>query len=126
MDGITITTPIFVTVVTALAGTIGLMFKLLMASHEKALKDQESIKIAYRDMAAESIKSAKETADFYRQKYESKAPIILAAPVISESHSASTKFQREAAQVATMRASLAAIKLAMGQSPRKEPEQGQE
>lgn len=126
MDGITITTPILITVVTALAGTIGLMFKLLMSSHAKALADQDSIKRSYQEMAVEAIKSAKETADFYRQKYESKAPIILAAPVISESHSASTKFQREAAQIATMRASLAAIKLAMSQSPRKEPEQGQE
>lgn len=115
-----------VAVVTALAGAVGLMFKLLMVSHAKSLTDQESIKKSYQEISNEAIKSAKDTADFYRQKYEGKAPIILAAPVISESHSPSTKLQRETAGVATMRASLAAIKLAMGQSPRGEPEHKKE
>lgn len=125
-EGITIGTGIVVSVVTALVGGIGVLFKLVMSSHAKEVAQLESVKKSYEEIASEAIKSAKETADFYRQKYEGKAPIILAAPVISESHSPSTRIQRETAAVATLRATLAKIKLDMGQEPRREPEHKKE
>lgn len=132
-EGVTITTPTIIAVVTTLAGAVIFMFKLFASGKEKQLADKdkqiaelESTKKSWEEIAMEGIKSAKETADFYREKYESKPPILLAAPVISESHSPSTRAQRETARVATARASLANIKLVMGQTPRTEPEHKKE
>jgi len=125
-DGLVITTPTIIAVVTALAGAIIFMFKLYAASKEKLIDALESEKKVYHDMAVEAIKSAKDTADFYRMKYEGKPPIVLAAPVISEGRSPSTREQRDTATLATLRASLAAIKLEMGQSPRIEPDHKKE
>lgn len=125
-EGITIAAPTIIGAFVALAGAVATMFKLYADAKNRQIAELESTKKSWEEMAMEGIKSAKETADFYRGKYESKAPILLAAPVISESHSPSTKVQREAAKVATARASLAAIKLSMGQSPRLEPEHKKE
>lgn len=112
-------------------GVIGLLFRLLMTSKDrefallsaqkdKYASDLESVKKSYQEIAAEALKSALDTANYYRQR-EGKAPIIPTAPVISESHSPSTPEQREAALVATMRAVMAKVKLITGQPPREEP-----
>lgn len=125
-SGITVTGTVIISLLTTLGGGMVVLFKLYVSAKDKALADMESLKKSYEEIANEAIKSAKETQDYYRVKYEGKAPIILAAPVISESHSPSTKVQRETAQVATMRASLAKIKLEAEQLPRVEPEHKKE
>ena len=124
--GIVINAATIIAVITGLAGTIAFLFKLYAAAKDKQIAALESTKKSYEEMAVEAIKSAKETADYYRRVYENKPPILLTAPVISESHSPSTIIQRETARVATMRASLAAIKLEVGQTPRMEPEHKKE
>ena len=125
-EGINITSSMLVSLITTLGLAIVFLFKQVISAKDKQIEELQKIKISYQDIASEAIKSAKETADFYRGKYENKAPIVLAAPVISESHSPSTSAQRDASDVATKRASLAAIKLCMGQAPRVEPEHKKE
>lgn len=117
------------------AGTvIAVLFKLLIASKDKELqtviaqtedekKELEGLKKSYQEIATEALKSATEAANYYREK-EGKPPVALLAPVVSEAHSPSTARQRENALIATMRANMAAVKLATGQLPRPEPEHG--
>jgi ABC-type phosphate transport system auxiliary subunit len=108
-----------------LGSGIALLFKLLMASHartvadlEKRLGDVEALKRTYQEMAGEAIRSAKQTADFYRLKHENKPPIVLDEPVVPESSSPPSRLQKETATLATMRANMARIKREMGQAPR--------
>lgn len=124
-EGIVVSSPLIISLVIALGSAIALLFKMVISSKDKQLADMESQKKSWEEIANEGVKSAKETADFYRAK-EGLPPIILAAPVISESHSPSTAKQRETAAIATKRASLAQIKLMMQQPPRVEPEHAAE
>lgn len=94
-------------------------FKLLMTQKEKALADLESQKKSYQEVASEALKSAMDTANYYRQR-DGKAPIIPLPAVVSESHSPSTPEQRETAALATMRATMAQVKVITGQEPRTE------
>lgn len=87
---------------------------------EAERKEEEARKKVYQEMANEGIKSAIETANFYRKK-EGKPPIIPVPPVISESNSPSTSAQRETAEVSTMRAKMEQVKRMMGQEARQEP-----
>ena len=141
-------TPVIIaTMLLGSGAVIAFLFKLLISSKDREMalliaeKDRmrfeietrnrqneiemESIKKSYEEMAAEALKSARDTANYYRAK-EGKPPIIPVAAVISESHSPSTAKQREAAAIQTMRAEMAQIKLAVGQSPRLEPERADE
>ena len=100
-------------------------FAAILAQKDKALADLDGMKKSYQEIAAEAVKSATETANYYRAK-EGKAPLILAPPVVSESHSPSTAMQREVAFIQTMRATVAKIKEVTGQEPRAEPEHAKE
>ncbi len=120
-------------VVTCLAGVVALLFRLVMTGKDAAISDLrleitdlKSKQKSYQEVADEALKSARETANYYRAKYEKLPPIMPLAPVISESHSPSTAKQREEAAIATMRAGMAQIKLATGQEPREEPEHAKE
>lgn len=95
-------------------------FNLIVQQKDKALQEVESIKKSYQEIATEALKSATDTANFYRNK-EGRPPIIPTAPVIAESHSPSTAAQREAALIQTMRAAMAKVKLESNQEPRPEP-----
>lgn len=123
-------------ILTVLVGVVAALFKLLIKEkddkHAAALAERakdaiecDGMKRAYQDIAAEAIKSAQATTDFYRQR-DGHPPMLMLAPVVSEGHSPSTTRQREAANIATMRAQVAAIKLAMNQEPRGEPEHAAE
>lgn len=96
-------------------------FNLLLGQKDRELAESESRKRSYSEMTSEAIASATQTTNYYRAK-EGKPPLIVVAPVVSEGHSPSTKEQREAAEIATMRAQIARIKLVTGQEPRPEPE----
>lgn len=109
----------------ALVGAVTMLFKLLIAAKDQAysskLAELESVKKSYQEIAAEAVKSAVDTTNFYRAK-EGKPPVLLVAPVISESHSPSTLIQREVAAIQTLRATVAQVKLEENQPPRKEPD----
>jgi hypothetical protein len=138
-DGIILTSVMMLAGAGVLGGVITFLFKLLLAAkdqviaakdkaHELALSqlaaekaEEESRKKSYAEIAKEAVKSLTETDAFYRQR-EGKPPAIPVAPVVSESHSPSTAAQRETAEIATMRAAVARIKLDAGQEPRIEPE----
>jgi hypothetical protein len=113
-------------------GVIAALFHLLISSKDReyalllAQKDKEnaeliSVKKSYQEITQEALKSAVDVTNFYRAK-EGKPPIIPVAPVVSESHSPSTAAQREAALIATMRATMAQVKVVTGQEPRQEPD----
>jgi hypothetical protein len=112
-------------VVAALVAAIGMIFKLYVAAMEKRyddlLKESEGFKKSYQEIALEAVKAQAETTNYYRVK-DGKPPLAIVAPVISESHSPSTQQQREAALIATLRAKVAAAKLADDQEPRQEPD----
>lgn len=139
-----IESPISTMVLLGGAGTvIALLFKLLIGAKDQLLASKQreyelayaelmaekaeetSRKKSYQEIATEAIKSATDTANYYRQK-EGKSPIIPLAPVVSESHSPSTEKQRETAIISTLRAEMAKVKLMTGQEPRPEPERAVE
>lgn len=131
-EGIQIETPYALAIMGGAGAVIALLFRLLITAKDEAAallladKDRElaerlSMQKSYQEIAAEAIKSATETTNYYRAK-EGKPPLIMAAPVVSESQSPSTAKQREVALIATMRASMAHIILENGQEPRAEPE----
>ena len=115
-------TVIFAAVV-SMAGAIAVLFKLFISAKDRANSELESALKSWKDVAEESMKSHRQTIDHYRAK-EGKPPLPPPlAPVIPESHSPSTRQQRENAAIATARANVAAIKLAVGQPPRVDPEE---
>lgn len=124
-DGVTIPISAIMGAVVVLGSAIGLLFKLLMGSKDKAIADLESRMKSLQEIADESTRAARDMGNFMRAQ-EGKAPIIPVAPVISESHSPSTKRQRDEAHIATLRADLAATKLAVGLPPRTEPVRAKE
>lgn len=94
-------------------------YDLLLAEKERQNKELEAAKNSMKEIAAEAVKSYLATANHYREK-AGQPPIVPLVPVVSESHSPPTKEQREAAEIATMRAKMAQINLAMGIKPRQE------
>lgn len=135
-EGITISSAYAITIIAGAGAIIALLFRLLItakdektalliAQKDSLLAERDSVRKSYEEIAAEAIKSARDNANYYREK-EGKPPLIMAAPVIPESHSPSTAKQREAAHIQTMRAAVAVIKLAAGQPPRSEPERANE
>jgi hypothetical protein len=141
-EGITVETPYILAFLAGAGGVIALLFRLLITSKDEkyaaiiseketanalalkekdiAIAEKDSVNKSYKEMATEAVKSATDMANFMRHK-DGQPPIIPVAPVISESHSPSTEKQREAAEIATLRARLAATKLAVGQEAREEP-----
>lgn len=84
------------------------------------LEDEKAVKQSYKDITKEAVASSKEMANYVLKK-DDKPPLLFVAPVVPESHSPSTVKQREAAEIATWRADMASLKLAVGQDPRAEP-----
>jgi cytoskeletal protein RodZ len=141
-DSVTIGLPWILGVAGGAVTVIGVLFRLLISSKDALLAAKEvefareliardrttmemdSMKRSYQEIASEAVKSAIETTNYYRGKYENKPPILTVAPVVSESHSPSTAKQRESAAIATLRASMALLKESTGQEPRPEPPAG--
>lgn len=94
-------------------------YELLLAEKERQNKELESAKNSMKEIASEAVRSYLATANHYRQK-EGMPPIVPLVAVVSESHSPPTKEQREAAEIATMRARMAQINMAVGIAPRRE------
>lgn len=88
---------------------------------DKALLESESRSKSWEEMANESSAALTKMANFVLQK-DGKMPLVVLAPVISESHSPSTEAQRATARIQTMRALIADVKLRIGDEPRPEPE----
>jgi hypothetical protein len=120
-DGVTVPLSAIIGMVGALGGGIALLFKLLMSSKDKSIADLESRMKSLTEIADEGTRAAREMGNFMRAK-DGKSPIIPVAAVVPEAHSPPTQRQREEAHIATLRADLAATKLAVGLSPRKEME----
>jgi hypothetical protein len=108
--------------VVVLGSSIGLLFRLLLGSKDKAIADLESRMKSLQEIADEASKAARDMGNFMRAK-EGRSPIIPVAAVVPEAHSPPTQRQREEAHIATLRAELAATKLAVGLDPRKEMQQ---
>jgi hypothetical protein len=94
-------------------------YELLLAEKDRQNKELEASRKSLKEIASEAVKSYLNTANHYRQK-EGQPPIVPLAPVVPEAHSPPTKEQREAAEIATMRARMAQINLATGIEPRQE------
>jgi hypothetical protein len=122
--------PLYILALFAGSGTvIGVLFKLLISSKDalilskereyalaladkdKVNHDLDALKKSYASIAEDAVKTAIDTTNFYRRKYEDKPPLVITAPVLPESHSPSTEAQREAAAIATLRAAMAVVAL---------------
>lgn len=125
--GIQIDTATGIGIVVFLGGVIGGLFKMLLASkdaqHDKLVKELEAVQKSYREIAAEAVKSATDTANFHRMQ-EGKPPIIPLLPTIPESQSPPTASQQATADIATLRATMAQLKLEIGQKAR-QPQTGE-
>lgn len=95
-------------------------YNRMIAENEKDKRELENTKKAYGGIAQEAVKAYKDTVNNQRTK-DGQPPVQIVAPVITESNSPSTAKQREDAEISTLRAQMAAVKLADGQEPRKEP-----
>ena len=129
-----IETPYVIAILTGGGGAIATLFALLRASWDKQLTDKErqiidkdkqleeqkSINKTLYGIADEAVKSAIDTTNFYRAK-DGKPPVLVVAPVVPEGSSPPSMMQRDAALIATMRANMAAVKIAASQEPRREP-----
>jgi hypothetical protein len=111
----------------ALGGVISGLFYIYKAQVDKQITDLQKqleetkqLNKTLYSVAEEGAKSALTMANYIRAK-EGKPPVPLVAPVVPEGNSPPNATQREAALLATMRANLAAVKLATGQEARKEP-----
>lgn len=140
-DGIQIETPYALAILTGSGVVIGTLFKLLISSkdreHATALREKdmllkelvearnnaEALNKSNREIAADAVKSATDMLNFFRSK-EGLPPVLPLAAVLPESHSPSTPKQREAAELETIKATLAAVKLAAGLPPKEAPPQG--
>lgn len=126
-------------IVAGIIATVGVLYKALMAAKDaataaaigekdrmladkdKAIKELDSLRKSYQEMATEGIKASLEMHN-YNQAKAGLPPLVPLAPVIPESHSPPNPQQIESALISTMRATMAQIKLESGQEPRKEPE----
>ncbi len=124
-EGITITTTMVLAAFATLVSAFVVVGKMLLASKDKAIADAESRIKSYEEISREGVDTAKRMADYMRAK-EGKEPIVVVAPVVPESHSPSTKKQREEADIATKRAALAAIRLVADLPARATPPEAKE
>jgi len=104
-----------------LVGTIGLLFRQLIASKDQALKDviatkdmaiadMQSQRNSYQKMAAQSI-GALELAANRARKARGEGPIEFVLPVVPEHNSPTTPAQLDAAEFHTMLAKATALAL---------------
>src|SRR5580704_12857266 len=110
-----------ITLLGIMVGPLGLavaaIFKLLMAAKDKALADMTADRDDYRSMLRESTEmlniATKKVADL---RGETLPPKI--AAVLAESHSVPSESQLETAEKATLRATITAATLALGEPAR--------
>lgn len=119
-----IDTTVFIGLCTSIIVCLGAVIGLLYRAGQKAKDDQiiemkERLK-SYSEIAGEAVTEYATAVNHYRAK-DGKARVNLAPPVISESGSPSTPKQRDEASIATLRATMAAIKEAEGLPAREEP-----
>ncbi len=129
-EGLTIETPYALAVLAGSGTVIAFLFRALIVSKDREFaslmreKEADNLELkernkSFQELAVESAKFANDLANFYRLK-EGKGPIAVVAPVVPESHSPPNEKQREAAVIQTLRAKMAAIKVAMDFEPREE------
>lgn len=109
-----------VSIVVSLGSVIALLYREGQRAKDARIKEMEDRLKSYSQIAGEAVKEYADAVNHYRSK-DGKLPVSLAPSVISESHSDSTPKQRDEAAIATLRATMAAIKAAEGLPPREEP-----
>jgi len=122
------------TALTVLVGTISALFWMLIASKEREhsallkekerdLRELELLWKSFRDISTDSEKVMRARENSFRAK-EGLPALSVLVPVVPESFSPSTELGRANAQIATLRASLAQIKISAGIEPTPTPEVG--
>lgn len=101
------------TLVTALAGAVGGLFKMLMVSHERELKDVKESRQSYKAMADEATDKLVAVSVRQARSEGRTMPAALAA-VVPEHSSPTTERQQDVADQQTIRAKLVAASLSLG------------
>lgn len=86
---------------TALSGTIGLLFRALMASKDASLKDMTTQRDSYQKMAAQSI-AALELAANRARRARGELPFVPIPAVVAEHNSPTTQAQADTAEFQTL------------------------
>ncbi len=97
----------------ALAGTIGVLFRLIVKSHASEKRDLVAQRESYRGMARDAMKHLEFSVN---RDLASKGlpPFTVIAPVVPEHQSPATAQQQEVAALATLRARLVAMEQILG------------
>jgi len=138
-----ITTPQIIYVVVTLAGVIvtlvgGIryLFRALITSKEREyegllkekerdLRELENLWKSFRDIGSEAVKITTARENAFRHK-EGLPDLQFVVPVVPEAFSPSTELSRANAEIATLRAQLAQLKLSAGIPAAPTPEAGSE
>jgi len=134
--GITIGVATVISVFIATQGVIAVLFKLLMASKdreyatmlrekERDVRELEQLWKSFRDISVDNEKVMRTRENSFRAK-EGLPPLEVLLPVRPEAFSPSTELSRANAEIATLRASLAQIKISAGIPADPFPEAGDE
>lgn len=115
-------------VITAVLGFLNTVFagwmlylNAKLAAEKERNRYLDSSRLSWKELAKEGRQTTQGMANAVLEK-EGLPPVVQVAPVVSESHSPSTEKQRDEAELATEKAAIVAIRLAVGQQPRPEPE----
>ncbi len=99
--------------IVGMGGTVGLLFKLVMAANEKALADMTSQRDSYKQMHNATIAALEDVAADKRVQ-EGKPMLPFVAPVVPERSSPETQAQKDTAELQTHRARQTAAFLSLG------------
>ena len=124
------------TALTVLVGTISGLFWMLIASKEREhsallkekerdLRELENLWKSFRDIGSEAVKITTARENAFRHK-EGLPDLHIIAPVVPEAFSPSTELSRANAEIATLRAQLAQLKISAGIPAAPTPEIGTE
>jgi len=108
---------VILTLLGALWGAIGILFKKLIDAKDQHIKSAQDRGDSYREMAEEAIDDLEKAAN-RKLRAEGKAHFTKVADVVPEHSSPVSQKQQETADLATMRARLVAATLELGLAPR--------
>jgi len=103
--------------VVALTSAVVGLFYMLIASHNERLKQMESDRNSYKEIAVEATSALERKVNTERGKL-GHPPFDTVAPVVPEHSSPITKKQQDTADLQTLRARLTAAVMALGLPPR--------
>lgn len=94
-------------------------YNAALTERDRLMSEKVSAEKSYKEVASEAYRTATDILNHYR-KMEGKPPVLPPAPVVAEGHSPPDDKQKKTAELQTLRANMAQLRLVAGLPPRKE------